>query len=145
MPSRAPLRFLVVMVHPHDFTHCAGTCGVHVHRGDTVTFVSLTGGARTHNEKLHDELIKPEGEQDEEILTQTSDEYVAQKGSEITMVCDLFGVTDVRALSFPDRALPEHPGSRRGAATDHPGYTPGCPHSPESAPYRALRDGLRRP
>ena len=33
---------LVVAAHPHDFTHCAGTLGVHVSRGDKVTVVCMT-------------------------------------------------------------------------------------------------------
>ena len=58
------LRILVVKAHPHDFTHCAGACGIHAAQGDTVTAVSVTNGAGTHNERLHDELLKPEEEQD---------------------------------------------------------------------------------
>ena len=53
-----PLRLLVVSAHPHDFTHCAGTCGIHTARGDSVTVVSVTSGAYTHNEELHDELTE---------------------------------------------------------------------------------------
>lgn len=30
------IRLLVVVAHPHDFTHCAGTCGIHVKRGDHI-------------------------------------------------------------------------------------------------------------
>ena len=63
------LRFLVVKAHPHDFTHCAGTCGIHAAQGDSITVVSMTNGVGTHNEKLHDELLKPEAEQDPESST----------------------------------------------------------------------------
>ena len=35
--SREPLRLMVVVAHPHDFTHCAGTCGIHASRGDAVS------------------------------------------------------------------------------------------------------------
>ena len=35
------LRILVVIAHPHDFTHSAGTCGVHTARGDSVTAVCV--------------------------------------------------------------------------------------------------------
>ena len=34
------MRILVVKAHPHDFTHCAGTLGIHAARGDAVTVVS---------------------------------------------------------------------------------------------------------
>ncbi len=35
----APLTILVVAAHPHDFTHCSGTCGIHMQRDDRVTVV----------------------------------------------------------------------------------------------------------
>ena len=53
------LRFLVVMAHPHDFMHVAGTCGIHSKMGDSITWVSMTSGRMTHNERLSDELQKP--------------------------------------------------------------------------------------
>jgi hypothetical protein len=44
------MRILVVKAHPHDFTHCAGTLGIHAARGDAVTVVSrekeILGGFR---------------------------------------------------------------------------------------------------
>ena len=58
--SNQRLRILVVVAHPHDFTHGAGTCGIHASRGDTVTVVTMTNGSLTHNERLHDELIAGE-------------------------------------------------------------------------------------
>ena len=39
------MRILVAKAHPHDFTHCAGSLGVHTSSGDEVTVVSLTNGA----------------------------------------------------------------------------------------------------
>ncbi len=47
--TRTKLRFLVVATHPHDFTHSAGTLGVHVSKGDEVTLVTMTAGAGIHN------------------------------------------------------------------------------------------------
>ena len=94
------LRILVVKAHPHDFTHSAGTCAIHNARGDSVTVVSVTGGAKTHNEQLYDELIKPESEQDRSIVDQPIEEYGSTKVHELKKVCALFGVTDVRVLNF---------------------------------------------
>ena len=51
--SREPLRLMAVVAHPHDFTHCAGTCGIHTSRGDVVTVATLTNGATKHNERLY--------------------------------------------------------------------------------------------
>ena len=95
------LRILVVVVHPHDFTHCAGTCGIHTARGDSVTVVSITDGSSTHNERLHDELLKPEKERDARVINQTAQEYAEGKAREFRKVCALFGVTDARVLAFP--------------------------------------------
>jgi len=101
--TREPLRFLVVMAHPHDFTHVAGTCGVHTAMGDTVTWVSMTSGRMTHNERLADELMKPPEEQDQAIVNQSADSYAAEKKTELEGVGALFGVTDVRVLKYTDK------------------------------------------
>ena len=103
------LRFLVVKAHPHDFTHCAGTCGIHAAQGDSITVVSMTNGVGTHNEKLHDELLKPEAEQDPEIINQSADDYARIKEVEFRKVCAIFGVTDVRILDFPDKPFHNTP------------------------------------
>ena len=94
------LRFLVVVAHPHDFTHCAGTCGIHTSRGDEVTVVSVTGGADTHNERLYDELRKPPEQRDPEIVNQSREEYAAAKAKEFSAICSLFGVMDGRILGY---------------------------------------------
>ena len=39
-PDRERLRLMVVVAHTHDFTHCAGTCGIHSSLGDAVTVVT---------------------------------------------------------------------------------------------------------
>lgn len=95
------LRILVIVAHPHDFTHCAGTCGIHTSRGDSVTVVSMTDGVSTHNERLYDELLKPEHERDLRIVNQSAQEYATVKAEEMRKACALFGMTDVRVLSFP--------------------------------------------
>ena len=92
---------LSVNAHPHDFTHTAGTLGVHTSEGDTATVVSVTSGVKTHNEALHDELMKPVEEQDPTIVNQTDDELAEIKAAELQEACAIFGVTDVRMLGFP--------------------------------------------
>ena len=109
MSEREKLRFLVITAHPHDFTHCSGTCGIHVEMGDEVTVVSVTGGAHTHNEKLHDELIKPEAERDRSVIEESASDYLAAKEDELRRVCAIFGITDVRVLDFPDKPFKNTP------------------------------------
>ena len=104
------LRFLVVTAHPHDFTHCAGTCGIHTSLGDSVTVVSVTPGVDTHNQRLHDEMMKLPEERDPSIVNQTLEEFAAIKTEELRQACTLFGITDVRVLNFPQPFLMErHP------------------------------------
>ena len=106
------LRILVVVAHPHDFTHGAGTCGIHASRGDTVTVVTMTNGSLTHNERLHDDLLKPESERDQEALNQSGEEYAEKKAAEFREVCSLFGVDDVRVQMWPQPfRLEQHPGA----------------------------------
>ena len=99
------LNLLVVVAHPHDFTHMAGTCAHHIEDGDQVTVVSITGGGKTHNEKLFDELRKPADQQDMSVVTQSAEQYVNEKVEQFRKVCALFGVTDCRVLPFSDVPL----------------------------------------
>jgi len=104
--SQPKLRLLVVVAHPHDFTHMAGTCGLHVQRGDAVTVVCATGGLRTHNERLGEELRKPRDQQDPKVVGEAPKAYGERKHRELVKACALFGITDVRVLPFPDHYLP---------------------------------------
>lgn len=97
------LRFLGIVAHPHDFTHFAGTLGVHTAMGDTATVVSMTAGVGTHNEKLATELTKPESEQDPAIINQPAEERAEEKIDELRRACAVFGITDVRVLGYPDK------------------------------------------
>ena len=99
------LRILAVKAHPHDFTHIAGTLGVHVALGDSVTVVVSTSGAATHNEKLQAELRKPKAERDPDVINEPPDAYAAQKAEELHQAADLFGITDVRILNGPQPFL----------------------------------------
>lgn len=99
--NRQPLRILGVNAHPHDFTHYSGTLGIHASLGDEITIVSMTSGILTHNETLADELRKAEPDRNPEIVNQKPEEYAAVKYRELVDACDLFGITDVRDLGFP--------------------------------------------
>jgi LmbE family N-acetylglucosaminyl deacetylase len=107
------LRFLGIVAHPHDFTHYAGTLGVHTSLGDTATIVSMTAGVGTHNEKLATELMKPLEQQDPAIIDQPAEERAAEKADELRRACAIFGVTDVRVLDYPDKpfVFERHPDS----------------------------------
>ena len=103
--KKEPIRLLVVTAHPHDFTHMAGTCGMHVDRGDSVTVVSVTGGANIHNEPLERELRKPPAERNMDIVNESADVYAGRKKHEMHEAAALFGITDVRVLPYKDNPL----------------------------------------
>ena len=96
------LRILGVNAHPHDFTHYAGTLGIHASQGDEVTVVSVTPGVNVHNERLADELRKPPEERDPAVMNETPEQYVDIKLDELKRACAVFGITDVRMLDFPE-------------------------------------------
>lgn len=93
---------LVVTAHPHDFTHCAGTLGVHGSQGDKVTVVSMTQGGLIHNEHLSDELRKPRLERNPAVIETSIRDYGATKVAELREACALFGIQDVRVLNMPE-------------------------------------------
>jgi len=109
----AGLRILSVNAHPHDFTHYAGTLGIHVADGDTATVVSMTGGASTHNLKLAEEMAKPQENRDQKLIDQINKEYTNQKADELRSACNIFGITDVRILPYADKlfTLEKNPGA----------------------------------
>ncbi len=98
--TQSNLRILGINAHPHDFTHYAGTLGIHASQGDEVTVVSMTAGVNVHNERLADELRKPPEERDPEVMNETPEQYTDLKMDELTRACAVFGITDVRMLNF---------------------------------------------
>lgn len=103
--SGEPLSILVIVAHPHDFTHVSGTCGNHIEDGDRVAVVFLTNGGTTHNELLYDEMLKSPDQRDAGIVQKPHADYVAQKESEMRSVCDLFGIRDITVLPNEDNFI----------------------------------------
>ena len=100
-----PLSLLVIVAHPHDFTHVSGTCGHHIDAGDQVAIVFLTDGGTTHNELLYDEMLKDPDQRDARIVKRPHAEYVAAKAAEMRAACDLFGIRDVTILPNEDNFI----------------------------------------
>ena len=103
--KKCQLRLLVIVAHPHDFTHMAGTCAHHLERGDSVKLIALTGGLKIHNEDLHRELRKPPDQRDMNIVSETDDQYAQRKEHEMNQAARLFGITDAHVWPFPDNPL----------------------------------------
>ena len=62
-----------------------------------------TSGIHTHNERLLDELRKPESERDPAIVTEPAEAYAARKKKEAEGSLACFGITDVVVLPYDDR------------------------------------------
>ena len=112
------LRILGVVAHPHDFTHFAGTCGVHTSLGDVVTVVSVTDGAGTHNVQLEEEVFNLVEDKNVSVADAGSQGYSSQKEGELKNAAALFGVSDVRILGYPDKPFiaGRHPGAVKDIA-----------------------------
>ena len=103
LPDGKPARLMVVTAHPVDaFDSSGGTCAEHIAQGDHVTAVICTSGIHTHNEKLLDELRKPEAERDPAILNEPAEIYAARKKEEAEGSLRCFGITDVVVLPYND-------------------------------------------
>lgn len=100
------LKILVVGGHPADvFDHCGGTLAHHVRAGDSVTCLALTQGLRIHDEVVSEKFrFGTEGYTKEEINS-ILQEREAVKYQEVKDACALFGITDVRFLSYDDKTL----------------------------------------
>jgi len=101
-----PLNILVVAGHPADlFDHCGGTLAHHVRRGDRVTCVGLTHGARVHDVVIAEELRFQEKSPEPERLERLMQERAKVKHAEVIEACGILGVTDVRFLNHDDSVL----------------------------------------
>ncbi len=103
LPDGQPARLMVVAAHPADaFDNTGGTCAEHIAQGDHVTVVICTCGIHVHNERLRDELRKPEAERDPAIISETAEDHAERKMQEARESLGCFGITDVVLFTFDD-------------------------------------------
>ena len=99
MPSRN-IRLMIVGGHPADtFDQAGGTLAHHVARGDSVTAIVCTTGARSHHTGLADLKRKHGASFDIEAEVQRA---VEEKLGEARRACGIMGFDDVRDLGFED-------------------------------------------
>jgi LmbE family N-acetylglucosaminyl deacetylase len=111
LPDGKPARIMVVTAHPVDaFDNTGGTCAEHISQGDHVTAVICTSGIYVHNERLKDELRKPESERDPAVLSESPEAYAARKRDEAEKSLGCFGITDVVLLPYDDGSHALEPG-----------------------------------
>ena len=100
------MKIMLVAGHPADmFDHCGGTLYRHIQKGDTVTCVALTQGLRTHDEVIEDVFRHKINQYTEEEVQKIIAEREKIKYSEVLEACAIFGITDVRFLSYDDEIL----------------------------------------
>ena len=100
------LRILVVGGHPADvFDHCGGTMAHHIKDGDTVTCLALTQGLRIHDAVVSEVFRFGTGDRTPEEIERICREREEVKQNEVRKACALFGITDVRFLSYDDKML----------------------------------------
>ena len=107
MENNEHLRLLVVGGHPADvFDHCGGTMAHHIQAGDSVTCLALTQGLRVHDKVLVEKARSGELDMNSD-LDALIKEREQVKRQEVYDACAIFGIKDVRFLSYNDKVLLE--------------------------------------
>lgn len=100
------LKILMICAHPGDaFDDSGGTLCHHIERGDKVTVVIITHGARSHAALFTDEKRKPKGKRDERLASATVGEIEKVKAKEIIEAGSELGITDIRFMHEEDDIL----------------------------------------
>ena len=98
-----PLRIVSIGAHPADvFDQSGGTMAHHADRGDHVTGICLTHGARVHDAVISDAMFHREVVPDAAELGGLITERADVKAAEVRAACGILGVTDVRFLGVDD-------------------------------------------
>ncbi|MDP6775877.1 MAG: PIG-L deacetylase family protein [Candidatus Latescibacteria bacterium] len=101
-----PLRLVSIGAHPADvFDQSGGTMAHHAARGDHVSAVVLTHGARVHDQVISDSMFHrdevPEGSELEAVMRERSD----VKADEVRRACKILGVEDIHFFGADDAVL----------------------------------------
>ena len=100
------MKILVVAGHPADmFDHCGGTLLKHIKNGDEVTCVTITQGLRVHDEVISDVFRERIDQFTPEQIEELIQERQKVKHQEVMEACKLFGLNDIRFLSYDDEIL----------------------------------------
>lgn len=142
MPQK--MKIMMICAHPGDaFDDSGGTLCHHIERGDAVTVVIITTGARSHAALFTDEKRKPKDRQNAELASKTAAEIEQEKADEIMGAAKELGITDIRFFheeddillvkeeiilkvaqlireEKPDVLITHHPQQEGGLLTTHP-------------------------
>lgn len=105
---REKLTILVVGGHPADvFDHCGGTLAHHIQQGDNVVCLALTQGLRIHDVVISEKYRTGIPEEEKEEFERIAAERAAAKEQETRDACAVFGIKDVRFLSYDEEVMLE--------------------------------------
>ena len=100
------MKIMMFCAHPGDaFDDSGGTLCHHVERGDNVTVVIITTGARSHAAKFTDEKRKAKGQRNEALAAATVQEIEKVKQDEIIAAGLELGLNDIRFMRLEDDIL----------------------------------------
>ena len=100
------LRILSIGAHPADvFDQSGGTMVHHTQRGDYVSCVVLTHGARVHDVVICDNMFHRKKVPDEPELLKLMEERSAVKSNEVRTACKILGVEDIHFFGEDDAVL----------------------------------------
>ena len=108
MPD-AVRNFKILFVYSHigDIAcEGSGTVALHAERGDEVTALVLSDGERHHNDLIHREYGKPEGERDPTWMNATVEDIRAVKREEAERMCETLGIQELITFGWPDVIWP---------------------------------------
>ena len=100
------INILVVGAHPADaFDDVGGTLAHHAARGDHITALVLTHGARVHDVVVSEEIRKRERVPAPDELAPIIQERMKVKHREVLEACKILGFSDLRFLTYDDSVL----------------------------------------
>jgi LmbE family N-acetylglucosaminyl deacetylase len=101
-----PLRIASIGAHPADiFDASGGTMAHHSARGDYVACISLTHGARIHDEVIASSLFHREEMPERPEMERIIDERSDVKAKEVRKACEIVGAHDVHLLGADDSVM----------------------------------------
>ena len=101
-----PLRIISIGAHPADvFDQSGGTMAHHAARGDHVSCVVLTHGARVHDKVISDAMFHREEVPGEAELSAMMAERSQVKAQEVRAACGILGFEDVHFFDVDDSVL----------------------------------------
>jgi LmbE family N-acetylglucosaminyl deacetylase len=98
------MKLLAAYAHPADaITDCGGTLALHAARGDEVTILAMTHGARIHPNLYVEEQRKADPEQ--AIAQMARQQIIAVKRQELDRAAHILGIERIIALDYDDDSV----------------------------------------